>query len=137
MSENEGPGGAGAGDPDGVAGAENREVAGVMGALKASADHFRKIEAAAAMETVKTMNRQMAVKCEAAIAELEGSLDREPVAKPKPPPSPSALFRAGWDYGAAAAVHAGLPEEKRPEAAPPPTWEDAWAVVRAKIAEGR
>lgn len=138
-------------------------VAGVMAALKAAAAKFREYEARQREDAERLravtpghpavperhaeamVNREMAEMCERAAADLEGMLAAsfqrvaDATDRPKAPPSPSALFRAGFDYGAAAMLYEQIPEDARParwgEKAPPPAnWEDAWAIVRAQIA---
>lgn len=137
----------GAEGPTEPPGEKNREVApavmGVMSALKAAADWFQREASAVKCDQDRTVG-QMAVICTSAIAALEASLrpaeDLSP--KPRPPPSPSALFRAGFDYGAMAMLYEQIPEDVRParwgEKPPPPAdWEAAWAIVRAQIAAAK
>lgn len=112
-------------------------VAGVMSALKESESYFRARGPADRAEA-----------CARALADLEGMLAAsfqrvaDATDRPKAPPSPSALFRAGFDYGAAALLYEQIPEDARParwgeKPAPPANWEDAWAIVRAQIAAAK
>lgn len=140
-------------------------VGGVMSALKRAAEAFREYEAsgrqAAAglndgpgkaqkigMLAGAERNGGLALMCEKAIADLEASLAAsfqrvaDATDRPKAPPSPSALFRAGFDYGAMAMLYAEIPEDARParwgeKPAPPASWQDAWALVRGQIATAR
>jgi hypothetical protein len=85
----------------------------------------------------------MEAKITRAIGALEAMLEPgDPAPKPKAPPSPSALFRVGFDYGAMAMLYEQIPEDARParwgdKPAPPANWEDAWALVRAQIAAAK
>lgn len=124
-------------------------VAGVMAALKAAAAKFCEYEIEAQrIGGNPAADRQMAQMCETAAADLEGMLAAsfqrvaDATDRPKAPPSPSALFRAGFDYGAMAMLYEQIPEDARParwgeKPVPPPTWEAAWAIVRAQIAAAK
>ena len=160
MVEDEGGGlAAGVGGGDGFPAEKNREVpaavGGVMGALKASAAHFREIQAREHQRsfihpeeaTVCLRNedvaRQMAEMCERAIADLEAMTapPEDPAVKRPAPASPSAIFRMGFDYGALGMMYEKMSEPERAEkwgdlAPPANNWQDAWAVARAVLASG-
>lgn len=134
-----------------MSGAENsREgapaVSGVLEALKASAAWFRDAAESepgiAALGSPPRYSVEMAALCLAALRDLEGmlaaSVQRVATDKPKPPLSPSALFRMGFTYGGTAGAYHMMTDEAKEAAgpAPPANWEAAWAEVRALLATG-
>jgi hypothetical protein len=125
---------------------------GVMAALKAAGTQFRiyeelhRLKGTPDGDAKARTNSQMAERCEGAIADLEKALD-EAAAMPRArstSASPSALFRAGFEYGALAYAWNLANDEERPRPKVEdfggrliaPDWAAAWAVARAQLAGG-
>lgn len=145
--------------------AKNAEVAAAvgvaLGVLRAAGAKFREYEVHHGREaslsdpgsavqgdrlTKASINRSMALNCEEAAEGLAASIEAAfttamDVPKIREPLSPSALFRAGFEYGERAGRYAEIPEDAREvrwgdKAVPPSSHDQAWSIVRAILAKG-